>query len=121
MREKLIELHKKASDHTVNHCWNRECDSCTYSEHGEDCCKYLKADFLIANGVTFAEDDNVPIKWIQVTERLPEEDTRVLVWIPDDPRSYTKMDTDRLHEGRWVRWGESITHWMPLPPAPKGE
>lgn len=58
-------------------------------------------------------------QWIPVTELLPAEDTRVLVWIPNDTRSYTKMDTDRLHEGKWVRWGLSITHWMPLPEPPK--
>jgi hypothetical protein len=37
------------------------------------------ADHLIANGVTFAEDNNVPSKWIPVTERLPESEKIVLV------------------------------------------
>ena len=32
------------------------------------------ADFLIANGVTFATDNNVPTKWISVKDRLPDRD-----------------------------------------------
>ena len=32
------------------------------------------ADHLIANGVTFAEDNNVPSKWISVKDRLPQDD-----------------------------------------------
>lgn len=61
-------------------------------------------------------------EWINVEERLPEEDVRVLVWLKEDHRTtYTRIDTDRLFKGKWVRWGGSVTHWMPLPPLPKGE
>ena len=60
-------------------------------------------------------------KWIPVTERLPQEDIRVLVWLTDDAHSHTKMDTDRIHNNRWVRWGKYVTNWMPLPQPPKGE
>ena len=57
-------------------------------------------------------------EWIGVDERLPEEDVRVLVWLKDDVQRYTHIDTDRrLHE-IWVRWGGSVTHWMPLPEPP---
>lgn len=59
-------------------------------------------------------------EWISIDERLPEEDVRVLVYINSE-RSYTKFDTDRLKEGKWVRWYSDVTHWMPLPEAPKGE
>ena len=57
-------------------------------------------------------------EWISVDERLPEEDVRVLVYINSE-RSYTKIDTDRMVDGEWVRWSKDITHWMPLPEAPK--
>lgn len=65
-------------------------------------------------------------KWIDVNERLPEEDVRVLVAITDENYKHVKkyvpkLDTDRRFDGRWVRWGEHITHWMPLPEPPKGE
>ena len=59
--------------------------------------------------------------WISVKDRLPDEDVRVLVYLHSD-RSYTTMDTDRLLNGKWVRWGAlDVTHWMPLPLPPKGE
>lgn len=61
-------------------------------------------------------------KWISVDERLPEEDTRVLVYLnieKTDATTYTFFDTDRILEGRWVRWGEYISHWMSLPKPPK--
>ena len=74
---------------------------------------------LLDNGVTVQ-------KWIPVTERLPEKDVRVLVWMQDNEEGYTKMDTDRwsctMEQGyHWIRWGKSVTHWMPLPEPPKGE
>ena len=77
------------------------------------------ADHLIANGVTVQE-------WISVKDRLPEKDIRVLVWMQDNEEGYTQIDTDRfsctMEQGyHWIRWGKNITHWMPLPPAPKGE
>ena len=57
--------------------------------------------------------------WIPVTEQLPDEDTRVLVWLRVKLYDHTHMDTDRVHRNRWVRWGEDVTHWMPLPEPPK--
>lgn len=57
-------------------------------------------------------------KWISAKDRLPEEDVRVLVYLKST-RSYTKIDTDRLLDGIWVRWGKDVTHWMPLPEPPK--
>lgn len=58
------------------------------------------------------------MKWISVKEQLPTEDVRVLVYLKTT-RSYTKMDTDRLLDGIWVRWGRDVTHWMSLPEPPK--
>lgn len=60
-------------------------------------------------------------QWIPVTERLPEEDVRVLVWVGENSCNFPMIDTDRIHNGRWVRWDRYITHWMPLPEPPKGE
>lgn len=59
-------------------------------------------------------------EWISVKDRLPEEDIRVLVYLNTN-RSYTKMDTDRRFEGKWVRWASDVTHWMPLPAPPTEE
>lgn len=56
--------------------------------------------------------------WIPVTERLPEEDVRVLVWLGTGDITYTQIDTDRLHKKKWRRWTKNVTHWMPLPEPP---
>ena len=57
-----------------------------------------------------------PMKWIPVTERLPENDKTVLVWNRRNSREYF----DVYDHGRWIilEW-EDITHWMPLPEPPK--
>ena len=72
------------------------------------------------NKVNFVE-----AKWIDVNDRLPKEDVRVLVAITDKNYKHVKkyvpkLDTDRRFDGKWVRWGEHITHWMPLPDEPIG-
>ena len=98
------------------------------------------ADYLIANGVTIGKDNNVPGKWIPVTERLPEKSGTYIVCCDDSGCPYG--------EGIWYRpgvvvcaeadvgtnggicweWYEGstiydldgiVTHWMPLPEAPK--
>ncbi len=65
-------------------------------------------------------EDVVEAKWISVNEGLPEEDTRVLVYLDRNANPYTFFDTDRLKNGKWVRWNKCVTHWMPLPKPPKG-
>jgi hypothetical protein len=55
------------------------------------------ADHLIANGVTFATDNNAGSRWIPVTERLPD--------IPDgwaehpDPVLYMMKSTEMIYAG----------------------
>lgn len=56
--------------------------------------------------------------WIPVEEGLPEEDVRVIVAV-SHPNSYTMIDTDRIHDGHWVRWEGSVTHWTEVPELPK--
>lgn len=56
--------------------------------------------------------------WISVKDRLPEENIRVLVCINSE-QSYTKLDTDRILKGKWVRWSNDVTHWQPLPEPPE--
>jgi hypothetical protein len=67
---------------------------------------------------------NTKGEWISVDERLPENELeRVLVTLKQGTFTNTigtnKVDTDIFVEGRWVRWGRYVTHWMPLPEAPK--
>jgi len=60
--------------------------------------------------------------WISVRDRLPaEENRRVLVLLDTNGvLGFPPMDTDRMAGGRWLRWNECVTHWMPLPEPPKG-
>ncbi len=75
-------------------------------------------NYLIANGVTFATDNDVGCKWIPVTERPPREEDanefgEILVWL-------RSTKTDALW--KWRRaldHPEAISHWMPLPEPPK--
>lgn len=57
-------------------------------------------------------------EWISVKDELPEEGRRVLVSLTLN-RSYTDIDTDRVIDGNWRRWGIDVTHWMPLPEPPE--
>ena len=136
-REKLIELQKAAI---------REFMSSTTDVPLTD----FTADYLIANGVTInrvTEDtpvaDNLsPTGWIPVSERLPEDDGKYLVFEQSGGRTNTSIlrfakdarKVDRYDfKGRWKNawyeydseWGHytvnSVTHWMPLPQPPKGE
>lgn len=94
----------------------------------------LIADSLIAHGVTFAEDNNVPRKWIPVEEELPET-------IPCTAGTAYSNAVNAFTFGRkvitaiwdgedfigdaafWDAEDEVITHWtpvlLPLPEAPK--
>ena len=59
--------------------------------------------------------------WVSVSERVPEENTRVLVALARKRGDYTSIDTDRVEKGKWIRWNNRVTHWMSLPELPKGE
>ena len=53
-------------------------------------------------------------RWIPVTERLPENGERVLVY-----SLYWGVREDLRFMGKFER--SDVTHWMPLPQAPKEE
>ena len=65
-------------------------------------------------------------EWISVEDDTPKDgEKRVQVFLRDDdftkPIGENKIDTDRFIDGKWVRWGKHVTHWMSLPDPPKGE
>lgn len=65
--------------------------------------------------------DVAEVKWIDVNERLPEKNVRVLVYLKENVCDYTRIDTDRrIDNGQWIRWGNNVTHWQPLPEPPSG-
>ena len=85
---------------------------------------------LIANGVTFATDNNVGSKWIPVTERLPEDDEVVLImckigkmFVGYHKHLYPGYEFWQILTARdsTKKITYTVTHWMPLPEPPKGE
>ena len=84
-----------------------------------------EVDFLLANGVTFAKDTDVPSKWISVEDGMPEP----MVWVLCACRAniIEVLRYDRNIDG----WGTAglnrgymksfVTHWMPLPEPPGGD
>lgn len=82
------------------------------------------------------------LRWIPVTERMPEEDMKLLLYVPKTEKGrQSGIFTGELKEVKanngsgnfwniptpgsdWTLWGWSyfekpnVTHWMPLPEAP---
>jgi hypothetical protein len=111
MRDKLIEL---LSENFVDFCHvSMISGNCKISAITFDADKF--ADFLIANGVTFAPDNNVG-KWISTSKRLPTLDDAAegSVWAilkgeRPDMWSYISV---QMHP-------EDFVCWMSIPKPPK--
>ncbi len=113
MRAKLIELVGQVQD-----CGCDVTDVVVMNYVEND----VLVDHLIANGVTFAEDNNVPNKWIPVTERLPLNDTYILVTTDGVVVSaYWHNDRFYAFTANGVATVGGVTHWMHFPQPPKGE
>ena len=97
-------------------------------------------DELLANGVTFATDNNVGCKWISVKDRLPEEcphpyddiTKAVLIHTPVDGYTHIGWYAGKDWRGRdeWKTLStmrsyqtctKKVSHWCYLPQPPKGE
>lgn len=131
MREKLIELiaskvcdtYSEACEEWIPH----DCGKC----YANNCHIAEIADHLLANGVTFATDNNVGSRWVPVTERLPKKEGWYQVFTSPD-KGHKSINKARYSlepewsvnagKGRWNGSGgtwTNVTHWMPLPEAPK--
>lgn len=107
MKNELIDLLDDAMsdwDDLVRECQeNGEVPPDSFVEH--------IADYLLANGVAFGKDDNVPVKWISTKERFPtEEDAgRKKYIIVHEVSGLVRPAYFEV-----VRWHpEEFTHWMP--------
>ena len=118
-REKLVEL---LGD---NVCEHDDCKNCEHFATVYPCVNYIKqrmVGHLIANGVTFAKNTDVPTKWISVKERLPEDIRDVLVFHKLSrcgycDRAWYDSDAKKWHSA--LSMNMKVTHWMPLPEPPE--
>ena len=64
-------------------------------------------------------------QWISVKDRLPERNLNVLAWIKCGTSEYVFIETasgDPNMCSGWKHYNkDQVTHWMPLPAAPKEE
>ena len=74
------------------------------------------------------KDNNVPTKWIPVTERLPEPFVSVLAYVPSEAPLPLVHESYMADDALWVcilerrPWKDgAVTHWMPMPEPPEGE
>lgn len=115
IREKLVELLDEAYRNAEETCRKTDCENCCVSSKPvNSCVMTLIADNLITNGVQVQE-------WISVDERLPEKSGEYLTYCGDYDGVCVLYYEVLKTKGKWrTRWKE-VTHWMPLPSAPKGE
>ena len=70
--------------------------------------------------------------WIKCSERMPNEDVKVLVYAPRHQRIECAMYIERYSQdptsnyrawdfGEYDLHPSEVTHWMPLPDKPEGE
>ena len=97
---------------------------------GEPCYWECMANAIIANDY---RKQSEPIscnheeggEWISVEDRLPEENGRYLVCIKvshqlfENLTTIAVLDYNKSHGFYLYSIAESVTHWMPLPEAPK--
>ena len=78
---------------------------------GISCLVYARSPYDAIEKVRIMEEP----RWIPVTERLPEKDTRVIV-CASLPKG---IHSDFIYEdGHWFV-STGVTHWMPFPEPPK--
>lgn len=55
------------------------------------------------------------MEWIDVNDKLPPDGQSILVFYR---RGYITVDKFSINDRNWIKSGENVTHWMPLPEPP---
>ena len=73
----------------------------------------IDGDFLVDEIEFILSKISPALKWIPVTERLPEKDGRYLCTYESD--ELISVNIGRVVDGEWTDWYAYPTAWMPLP------
>lgn len=61
-------------------------------------------------------------EWIKCSERLPEPNKNVIIWVDRYGYYPNYMDVSFIQDGVWTKhdgtW-QRISHWQPMPEPPK--
>lgn len=102
------------------------CENCIHYEVCKDwceaMCKMFDAENLWHNHPC-TDRFQAKTEWISVHDRLPEDYNDVLVMATlglMDVCFYDKSNKMWIYRSRYIE-GSEVTHWMPLPPPPKGD
>ena len=122
MYDELVRQLRYCADATTcRHCpWRSECCLHDAQRKAADAIEELSRDRDSMNDANIALYGALP-QWIPVTERLPEEYTRVIGFM-----AWKAMTAIEYQNGKWHSINhleplpdEAVTHWMPLPEPPK--
>ncbi len=97
--------------------------------------KYLEADYAISNRellIKQVEIDRLTaenaalreqLRWIPVSERLPEYGQDVLAYYGNDAGDdyYGVAWINPADDDKWCAYPDNPTHWLPIPPIDKGK
>ena len=119
-----MEMNPKELVEALRRCANGESEDCPFAGYGVCGCPEMSADQIERDQKEIEElRDKLP-KWISVKERLPiDRLKKYLVAFRDAGGSIVDMARYFPSDGwtcdNWDVPQNLITHWMPLPEAPK--
>lgn len=139
-----MELNREQIIKICECCVKNECDKCPIFKEADYCIDILAPNIIALIKQLTEENTKLQVdynelyeenerlraegEWISVNDGLPKNGlARVLVALLynefTQPIGFNKIDTDRYIDGKWVRWGNNVTHWRELPTMPetKGE
>jgi len=61
---------------------------------------------------------NDETKWIKCSDRMPEQDTPVLIYTSDMYLAMAWLSNNRWYYEHQTWFLTEVSHWMPLPPNP---
>ena len=110
---------------TCNGCRYNEICECDISNIETIAMKETVKSYAESNGLLehmhYATSEN-EMKWIPVSERLPNRHHRVLCYFKYEPESPDIISENTyIGSGMWMSESDKVVAWMPLPKAYEGQ